>query len=661
MDKNYTLEDLGQVLDKIPFLAWINDEEGELIYGNTSYCNHFSTLDPSNQVIKLNGREFFTRWKHQYNTEGKIIKSYGLGKGVDKYAFFNEFLAENYYLPDELKETKNIPLDLNEGLVEIEPLLTQMLAQSKAEMVAIFLEREEGGEQLKLQFLDAIDRGCIRDLDRNHLEINKGSLLREEESYGVFLEENQLDKPLGELVHQFHMKGIKIYPILFNHTEIGFITLLYNHNEGDEKYIDMIMVGFIYYLGVIIRYIINYKQVERTILERQEAEKELDLFSNHMQQLIIFMDTKGKVVRVGDYWKSLLGWTKSELKEKGLENWMHPSCIERFHEIREALLEDNTHVYMQEGFSLITIEGTYKQVSCYIRYSKELEQFMIIGRDISNLHKAEEEYLDLQKYTALEHVREDFLRHTIQELKRPIDTLSKNITTIKESIDQHQEVENRGVWVRYVNMIEQNERRLERLINNLIDSGKIERKEYKLHKVYCDVVKLIDYIVQVVRSYVESKGLSISLETTVEKAIMYCDINEIQRAMLNLISNGIKYTGEEGQITIKIDKKEKNLQIKVIDTGEGIPPEKVDKIFESFVRGYNSLTRRKEGAGIGLALVKGIIELHHGKISVESQLKKETCFTIEIPFVTEPIKANRTVQEISIATIKNWEMEFADI
>ena len=110
-----------------------------------------------------------------------------------------------------------------------------------------------------------------------------------------------------------------------------------------------------------------------------------------------------------------------------------------------------------------------------------------------------------------------------------------------------------------------------------------------------------------------------------------CDPDKIERVILNLLSNAIKYTSDNGTIKVNIKSDNQNVNVSVKDSGVGISQDKLDIIFDRFGQANNLLTRRCEGSGIGLSLVKAIVEMHGGKIKVYSELGKGTEFVFNIP------------------------------
>jgi signal transduction histidine kinase len=179
-------------------------------------------------------------------------------------------------------------------------------------------------------------------------------------------------------------------------------------------------------------------------------------------------------------------------------------------------------------------------------------------------------------------------------------------------------------------MVEQSER-LTLLIDNILDFAKIEEGRKKFDFQMIDIGPLLQDIVSVVQDQVRHKDFVIQLEIEKPLPVINADKESITQVITNLIDNAIKYSGESRKIIISASEENKYLVIKVKDFGIGIRKEEINKVFERFYRGGDELTRTVKGSGLGLTLVKQIVEAHHGKVYVESELGKGSMFTVRIP------------------------------
>ncbi len=211
----------------------------------------------------------------------------------------------------------------------------------------------------------------------------------------------------------------------------------------------------------------------------------------------------------------------------------------------------------------------------------------------------------------------------------------------------------------------QNSLSLLRLINNIIDTTKIEADYVGIHLKNGNIVYIVEEISQSVAEYIKNHGITLIFDTDVEEKIIAFDEEKIERIMLNLLSNAVKFTQENGSILVNIYDKGDFIEISLKDTGIGIPKSKLEFIFERFAQIDKSTSRQNEGSGIGLALVKSLVEMHEGKIHVSSEEGKGSEFIITLPVrivdkeQEESSLKNQEIFKTNYA--ENLSIEFSDI
>jgi signal transduction histidine kinase len=183
----------------------------------------------------------------------------------------------------------------------------------------------------------------------------------------------------------------------------------------------------------------------------------------------------------------------------------------------------------------------------------------------------------------------------------------------------------------YLQTILQGTENLKKLVNELFELSQLESHQRQLNKEPFFINELISDIVQNYQLVAERKG--IKLETIVNKKLLpvYADIGLIERVLQNLIDNAIKFTGEGGWVRIELQPDEKQIEVKVIDTGIGIPKEEQPFIFDRYWKMNRGQVTRQQGSGLGLAIVKRILELHGTSIMVDSQVNGGSTFSFHIP------------------------------
>jgi signal transduction histidine kinase len=259
-------------------------------------------------------------------------------------------------------------------------------------------------------------------------------------------------------------------------------------------------------------------------------------------------------------------------------------------------------------------------------------------------------------------LKTEFFSNISHELKTPLNIILSIIQLLHKYTDEKLITSEEKDLYRYLYMMKQNSYRLIRLVNNLIDMTKIDAGYLNTDLKNYDIVTVVEDITQSVADYIKEKGLSITFDTNVEEKIIACDPDKIERIMLNLLSNSVKFSKPGSSIFVEVNDNDTEVEIKVLDTGIGLEKDKLEVIFERFAQVDKSLTRSHEGSGIGLSLVKSLVKLHGGKISVESEYGKGSVFTIVLPAnITEFKNQEISETELHAAHVEKVNIEFSDI
>jgi signal transduction histidine kinase/ligand-binding sensor domain-containing protein/DNA-binding response OmpR family regulator len=206
-------------------------------------------------------------------------------------------------------------------------------------------------------------------------------------------------------------------------------------------------------------------------------------------------------------------------------------------------------------------------------------------------------------------------------------------------------------------IIKRNSKRLLQLVNQLLDLSRLESGKLKLEASKGNIVSFVKGIALSFESLSEDKDITLKIESEKEYIEVFFDKEKMIKILSNILSNAFKFTPQDGKITVSIIETEsssssvssrilnKSIEIKIRDTGIGIPKEEIPKLFDRFYQVDSSFTKEYEGTGIGLALTKELVELHHGNISAESEMGQFTEFTIILPLGKEHLKEEEIVFE----------------
>ena len=226
--------------------------------------------------------------------------------------------------------------------------------------------------------------------------------------------------------------------------------------------------------------------------------------------------------------------------------------------------------------------------------------------------------VDKMKSTFFANISHEF-RTPLTLIKGPIERLLNN-----DKVDDPKKI---------YRMIKRNSERLFNLINELLDLSKLESGKMKLSAQGADIVSFTKGIAMSFESLANKKEIQISISSYIDSIELYFDKEKMQKILTNLISNALKFTPKGGKITVSIKEElaAQKVQIKITDNGIGIPQKELPKIFDRFYQVANSHSERHEGTGIGLSLTKELVEIHHGEITVESELEKGSTFILSFP------------------------------
>lgn len=267
-----------------------------------------------------------------------------------------------------------------------------------------------------------------------------------------------------------------------------------------------------------------------------------------------------------------------------------------------------------------------------------------------------DEFKEVQKN---EKLKMDFFATISHELRTPINLILSSIQLMDLKIDLMNELkwENREFLEKNLKRLRQNSYRILKLVNNLIDSNRIDSGKFKYTPRNCDIISLVEDICMSTSDFIKNMGMNIVFDTDKEEKIIAVDIDSIERIILNLISNAIKFSKENGIIEVYI-KCNDTVDIIIKDNGIGIEPNNLEKVFDRFEQVKNN--DKKNGSGIGLFLVKSLVEMNNGIIKVKSKIGIGTEFIISLE--------DKIVEKDCLQTelkhdsrIDNMKLEFSDI
>lgn len=246
--------------------------------------------------------------------------------------------------------------------------------------------------------------------------------------------------------------------------------------------------------------------------------------------------------------------------------------------------------------------------------------------DQKNVRGAVAVIRDMTEERRLDKLRKDFIANVSHELRTPIALLQGYSEAIVDDIAETKEDKNELAQIIYEESL-----RMGRLVNELLDMGRMEAGHIQLNKEIIEVESFVDRIYKKFKGSANDNGIELTLTKQITKKDAFIDIDRIEQVFTNLIDNAINHTESGGNVEIIVKYNHEGMYVDIADTGKGIPEDDLPFVFERFYKADKSRTRMKKGTGLGLAIARNIVEAHHGNITVKSKVDIGTTFSFSIP------------------------------
>ncbi|MDD5363243.1 MAG: ATP-binding protein [Ignavibacteria bacterium] len=311
--------------------------------------------------------------------------------------------------------------------------------------------------------------------------------------------------------------------------------------------------------------------------------------------LIIFLITRRDFIRLSDIFQD----TSYKLNESAEE----------------------TEDYEEKIQTVIDITDRFTEIRKNFSHNKDIDSILRSTQDIlSKLHN------ELNTAKVFKVNRNEFLGNVAHEMRTPIFAIQLSLETLVDGA-----IHDDNVNMDFLNKAFNQSNRLKNLVDDLINISRLEAG-MKLSKRYFSINGLITETINELTGIAKKKHLNVCFEPVIkDSTLVFGDSERIKQVLINLIDNSVKHTPERGNIKLATRKEDKNVFISIEDTGAGIPEEDLPRIFERFYRVDKNRSRDMGGSGLGLSIVKHILELHGTSITVESVYGKGTKFEFSLP------------------------------
>ncbi len=366
--------------------------------------------------------------------------------------------------------------------------------------------------------------------------------------------------------------------------------------------------------------------------------------------IIFIVDYKGNILYHNPSVQETLGHAPSSLINENFFDYIKPSTLKEFKkEFDQSIIKPYDESI---EFRFLCKDGTYRYLefnSINLQHKEGVKALILDCRDITQRKKDAEELLRAQK------AKEQFLANMSHEIRTPINGISGMVNLLSETNSEEEKK-------KYLNAIKNSTESLKVIINDILDLSVIESGKLKLEKIGFNIKDRLSAVLDTFLYTSKEKGIGLNFYISTEvNDVLLGDPARLNQILINLIGNAVKFT-HIGEIKINVsllkeNKKYSHIKFQVKDTGVGIPSDKIHRIFDSFTQADASVTRRYGGTGLGLTIVKQLVELQNGTIKVESKENKGTTFTFIIPYEkgtsNDLVYQNNQNQDIAQHSFKN--------
>lgn len=355
------------------------------------------------------------------------------------------------------------------------------------------------------------------------------------------------------------------------------------------------------------------KQLDELIHALSREKEQLFSVLRSMVDGVITVDNKGEIMITNPPAEELLKAVKFDqvgMEWTAVDSFIGRKLPEPFASFSKKVMEEEL-----EEVTDFTAQGRTWSIVMAPLYNRE------------QVHGAVAVLRDMTKERQLDKLRKDFVSNVSHELRTPLAMLQGYSEAIVDDISADPQETKELAQIIYEESI-----RMSRLVNDLLDLGRMEAGYIELNKIPVRIIPLVERIIKKFSVVGKEKQIQVMAETGVGPADTFLlDTDRMEQVFTNLIDNAMRHTKAGGQVILSVSLKDQGLYVDVRDTGSGIPKEDLPFVFERFYKADKARTRGRAGTGLGLSIVKNIVQAHGGQISVHSKLGEGTTFSIHIP------------------------------
>ncbi len=376
--------------------------------------------------------------------------------------------------------------------------------------------------------------------------------------------------------------------------------------------------------GVLLT-MVDINNLKRAEDRAHVTEEHLHSVLRHSPNPIYLKDLHGRYLLTDESFRRLVG---CDPVGKTVHDLFPPDTAQAFEELERAAIAEG----VEKRGEIVLREGDRARTFLVCKFPNRDTNDRLVGvsalmTDVTQLTEAER--------TAREAVaqRDRFLALLSHELRNPLAAIL-NATTLLKHLNLPADA------LPWSAVIERRARHMSRLLDDLLDVARITQNKIEIRRQVCDLGAVMEDALEVVRARFQEKNLRLHVSKPDHPCLVDGDPDRLQQMQVNLLLNAAKYTPEDGTVTLSLEEKSGQAVLKVTDTGVGIPPEMLERIFELFVQAPAGGNQNNEGIGVGLTLVRAIVDLHGGSVQAASAGPGQGSeFTIRLPLTDKPAPA----------------------
>ncbi|HOE56799.1 MAG TPA: ATP-binding protein [Bacillota bacterium] len=353
----------------------------------------------------------------------------------------------------------------------------------------------------------------------------------------------------------------------------------------------------------------NYLTVrlKGTLEEMYREKNKVEAILTNMTDGIIAVNAEGVVIHANPAAYGIFNIQKEDLYGKNYD--------EAAQKLNLGITFSDIIVDSDNNYNILSINNRIIKISAVriMNEQNEAEGAMLVLQDVTEQEK-------------LDKMRKEFVANVSHELRTPITTIKSYTETLLDGA-----LDNKEYTLNFLKVINSESERMTRLVKDLLQLSKLDYDKMEWNMKNLDLLNMIKDCVQKMEIAARQKNQSLSFEAVGELCEITGDKDRIEQVIINIISNAIKYTPDNGAIKVKAGRVDDKVEIRIADTGLGIPREDLPRLFERFYRVDKARSRAMGGTGLGLSIARNIVEAHRGTIRIESEYGKGSEVIINLP------------------------------